>query len=201
MCQAKIVSEKALIISLLLSLTAWYLCLFDECLHCAEWGDWTWTLLQDIGLVREKLHRTDRTRHINWNWSQSVLWTRKTDVWEKKGGWEEQICAERGRATETGWRARQADSLPRSSLQHHKWLRNTWAHSACTIDYYRPVEQNLRINLPHTQWIRLQNKQCYNVLYVCILTLFRRSISHMISVSRANTGTRESVCVCVWCGV
>lgn len=99
--------------------------------------------------------------------------------------------------------SRLSHSVITSTPQHRNQLQNTWACSACTMGYYRPVRPNMctEINFVRTdpKWIRLPNKQHYMCsFWQQPLSLFFLAINtkhHVTFVSQAYTRTRVSVCL------
>lgn len=92
-------------------------------------------------------------------------------------------------------------SVITSTPQHHKRLQNTWARSACTMGYYRPVQQNiLKKNQLSANRSKVSQTSKQTILHVYILTvtaLFGNK--HLCRsydvVSQAYTGTRVSAYV------
>lgn len=104
----------------------------------------------------------------------------------------------RQRVTDTKWLARQAGALPQSSLQHHKWLQNTWVYTASTMGYYGCAEHTVRtkINFQTDFKVAQTSKQTKLHMYFWQWLLFfviNIRGSHDFA-SQTYTDTHVSVC-------
>lgn len=145
-------------------------------------------------------------QELEWKASWSVVGSRKTGIGGKRA---EKADINEDRKSHgdkvTNMPSRLSHSVITSTPQHRKQLQNTWACSACTMGYYRPVRPNMctEINFVRTdpKWFRLPNKQHY------MCSFWQQPLSffwgggaintkhHVTFVSQAYTRTRVSVCL------